>query len=311
MRILNSYEVKEILIQTEWEKGEKTDMETMKSMKEKFELANGTSIPCIGYGTYKTPIPETCEAVLAALKAGYRHMDTAAAYKNESGVGRAVRESGIAREEIFVTSKVWNTERGYDKTRAAFEKTLKELGLEYLDLYLIHWPANYRQFGKEAKRINAETWKALEDLYREGRVKAIGVSNFLPHHIEELMETAEVKPMVDQIEFHPGWAQKGVVRYCHDNGIVVEAWSPLGRREVLEHPVLVRLAEKYGKSAAQICLRWELQHGVLPLPKSANPARMAENTQVFDFVISGEDMAALDELHDIGGKCSLPDEIDF
>lgn len=280
-------------------------------LTDNFTMNNGRVIPCIGYGTYKTSDEEVYNAVLSALKAGYRHIDTAAFYKNEEGIGRAIRDCGIAREELFITSKVWNTDRGYENTKRAFAATMERLGLAYLDLYLIHWPANKKQFGDEAEKINAETWKALEELYAEGKIRAIGLSNFLPHHIDELMKTAKVKPMVDQIEFHPGWAQLEVSEYCRKNDIVVEAWSPLGRKEVLDNEVLRDIGSKYGKSTAQICVRWVLQHGILPLPKTVNAKRMAENADVFDFELTGEEMKAIDELRDLGGQCALPDEVDF
>lgn len=280
-------------------------------LTDNFTMNNGRVIPCIGYGTYKTSDEEVYNAVLSALKAGYRHIDTAAFYKNEEGIGRAIRDCGIAREELFIASKVWNTDRGYENTKRAFAATMERLGLAYLDLYLIHWPANKKQFGDEAEKINAETWKALEELYAEGKIRAIGLSNFLPHHIDELMKTAKVKPMVDQIEFHPGWAQLEVSEYCRKNDIVVEAWSPLGRKEVLDNEVLRDIGSKYGKSTAQICVRWVLQHGILPLPKTVNAKRMAENADVFDFELTDEEMKAIDELRDLGGQCALPDEVDF
>ena len=276
-----------------------------------FVLNNGRTIPCIGYGTYKTTGEEVYDAVLSAVKAGYRHIDTAAYYHNEEGVGRAVRECGVPREELFITSKVWNTDRGYENTKKAFAATMERLGLAYLDLYLIHWPANRKQFGENAEKINAETWKALEELYAEGKVRAIGLSNFLPHHMEELMKTAKVKPMVDQIEFHPDWAQLEVSGYCQKNDIVVEAWSPLGRRGALESGILQEIGAKYGKSAAQVCVRWVLQHGILPLPKTVTPERMTENADVFDFALTAEEMKVIDELKDLGGQCALPDEVDF
>ncbi len=276
-----------------------------------FQLNNGKGIPCIGYGTYKTLNEEVYDAVMAALKAGYRHIDTAAFYQNEEGVGRAIRDSEIAREEIFVTSKVWNTDRGYENTKGAFAESMKRLGLEYLDLFLIHWPANRKQFGDDAKQINAETWRALEELYGDGKIRAIGLSNFLPHHIDELMETAKVKPMVDQIEFHPGWAQLEVSGYCQKNDIVVEAWSPLGRKDALDNEVLKGIGEKYKKSTAQVCVRWILQHGILPLPKTVNLNRMIENADVFDFELTQEDMKVIDGLKNLGGQCALPDEVDF
>lgn len=280
-------------------------------LTDSFIMHNGKTIPCIGYGTYKTYDNEACDAVLLAIKAGYRHIDTAAYYQNEQGIGKAVRKCGIPREELFITSKVWNTDRGYEKTKKAFADSLERLGLEYMDLYLIHWPANRKQFGDDAKRINAETWKALEELYAEGKVKAIGVSNFLPHHIEELMETAKVKPMVNQIEFHPGWAQLEISRYCQQNDIVVEAWSPLCRNEALENETLKSIGKKYKKGTAQVCIRWIMQHGILPLPKTVNAGRMAENADVFDFELTAEEMQLIDGLKNLGGLCSLPDEADF
>ena len=281
----------------------------MKDLTSSFMLNNGLSIPCVGYGTFQTPNDETCAAVLEAIKVGYRHIDTAAFYGNEEGVGEAVRKSGVPREQLFITSKVWNSDRGYEKTKAAFAKTMKNLQMEYLDLLLIHWPANRKQFGDAG--INAETWLAMEELYQEGKIKAIGLSNFLPHHIDELMETAQIKPMVNQIEFHPGWAQTDIVEYCLKNDIVVEAWSPLGRKDALENETLKSIAAKYGKSVAQLCIRWVLQHGVLPLPKSVTPSRILENTKVFDFTIDAADMQAIDALKNIGGQCALPDEVDF
>lgn len=283
----------------------------MKDLTSSFMLNNGLSIPCVGYGTFQTPNDETCAAVLEAIKVGYRHIDTAAFYGNEEGVGEAVRKSGVPREQLFITSKVWNSDRGYEKTKAAFAKTMKNLQMEYLDLLLIHWPANRKQFGDAAKGINAETWRAMEELYQEGKIKAIGLSNFLPHHIDELMETAQIKPMVNQIEFHPGWAQTDIVEYCLKNDIVVEAWSPLGRKDALENETLKSIAAKYGKSVAQLCIRWVLQHDVLPLPKSVTPSRILENTKVFDFTIDAADMQAIDALKNIGGQCALPDEVDF
>ena len=286
-------------------------MKQLSNLNDALLLHNGVSVPCLGYGTYKVPAEDARASTAAAIRTGYRHIDTAAYYRNEAGVGQAVRESGLAREDFFITSKVWNTDRGYEKTRAACEASLKALGMDYLDLYLIHWPANYLQYGTDADALNAETWRALEDLYKEGKVRAIGLSNFLPHHIKALMETAEIKPMVDQIELHPGWLQRGTLRYCRDNGILVEAWSPMGRGAVLESSVMKELAEQYGKSVAQLCVRWVIQHGALPLPKSVHPDRIATNAQVFDFVISHRDMETMDNLVNLGGQCARPDDVLF
>ena len=283
----------------------------MDSINSPVTLANGYQMPCVGYGTYQTPADETRTAVAEAIKLGYRHIDTAAIYGNEAGAGEAIVNSGLDREEFFLTTKLWNTERGYDSTLAAFETSLNTLGLDYVDLYLIHWPANYLQFGDDAKQINAETWRAFEDLYEQGRVKAIGVSNFLPHHLEALAETARIMPMVDQVEFHPGWFQRSIYRYCQDKGIVLQAWSPLGQRAALDNPELVSIGAKHGKTSAQVCLRWALQHGVVPLPKTVTPARMVENADLFDFELSGADMELIDNLSISGGPSARPDEALF
>ncbi|MDY2670692.1 MAG: aldo/keto reductase [Anaerovoracaceae bacterium] len=280
------------------------------SFTESYELNNGVKIPCIGFGTYKTPPEDTRRAVLEAIDAGYRLIDTAAYYRNEAGVGEAVRECGVPREELFITSKVWNTDRGYDKTLAAFDRTMEQLGLDYLDLYLIHWPAGLKAFGERAKDINRDTWRAMEKLYRDGRVRAIGCSNFLPHHIEEIMETEEIKPMVNQIEFHPGWAQLFNSEYCLKNGIAVEAWSPFARGAVLDNETLAGIGRKYGKTSSQVTLRWIMQHGIIPLPKSVHRERMDANLDCFDFMLNEEEMSQIDALENLGGKCAMPDQMD-
>lgn len=273
-------------------------------------LHNGIEIPCIGFGTWQTPDGETAvTAVKTAIEAGYRHIDTAAAYRNEESVGKAVRESGIPRAELFITSKVWNTDRGYESTLQAFEKTLEKLGTDYLDLYLIHWPANSTQF-EDWAHINLETWRAMTDLYKAGRIRAIGVSNFLPKHLEPLMET-EVKPMVNQIEYHPGQMQEETVGYCEKNGILIEAWSPLGTGKMLSNETLMAIAEKYNKSVAHLCIRWCMQNGTLPLPKSVTPSRITDNLEVFDFEISDEDMQTINQMEYFGGSGLNPDTIDF
>ncbi len=264
-------------------------------------LSNGCGIPCVGVGTFLIPNgAPTAAAVKAALDAGYRLIDTGFIYENEAAVGEGIRaalaEGNTAREDLFVTGKVWNTERGYDTTIAAFERTAAALGLEYLDLYLIHWPAIARHY-ENWREINADTWRALTDLYRAGRVRAIGVSNFLPKHIEPLLET-EVAPMVDQIQYHPGMMQTPVVDWCREHGIAVEGWSPLGMGRLLEDPVLAGIAEKHGKTPAQVCIRWCLQTGVVPLPKSQTPERIVSNAQVFDFELDAEDMARIAAMDD-------------
>lgn len=282
----------------------------MIGLSETFILNNSYKIPCVGFGTWQTPDGRmVIESVKSALKIGYRHIDTAAAYGNEKGIGQAIKETELLRNELFITSKIWNTERGYDKTMKAFEKTLANLDIDYLDLYLIHWPASASQF-TDWKKINQETWRAMMELYKTGRVKAIGVSNFLPHHLEGVMES-EFIPMVNQIEFHPGYMQKETVAYCKKNGILVEAWSPLGTGRMLNNQTLIRIAEKYHKTAAQICLRWCLQHDILPLPKSVTPSRIVENSRIFDFEIALEDMVLIDSLSDFGSSGLNPDQIDF
>lgn len=286
--------------------------ENMKSLTDPYILRNGVGIPCIGFGTWDAPDGEIAvDSVKKALKAGYRHIDTAAIYGNEDSVGKAVRESGIPRSEIFVTTKLWNTERGYKKTLAAFEKSMKKLGLDYLDLYLIHWPANAKQFKDKAEELNNETWQAFEDLYKAGNIKAIGVSNFFVHHLEALLKNAEIPPMVNQIEYHPGFKQDETAVFCKANNIIVQAWSPLGRGKVLSDKTIAAIAAKYKKSPAQICIRWILQKGLLPLPKSVTESRIIENGDVFDFVISAEDIKAIDSLPTFGDSGFNPDEVDF
>lgn len=286
-------------------------MQKLTSLTSDLKLSNGVTIPGLGYGTYQTPPEDAYRAVTDALAVGYRHIDTAARYGNESGVGQAVKDSGLKREEVFITSKLWNTERGYDKTMAAFEKTLAELGTDYLDLYLIHWPANEKQFGQEAAALNLDTWRAFEDLYKAGKIKAIGVSNFMPNHLEALLAQAEIKPMVNQIEVHPGWPQTEAIRYCQRNDILVEAWAPLGEAAALSNSVLAKIAAKYDHTPAQVCLRWEIQQGILPLPKSVHKERMAENTKLFDFELTEDEMDIIGALRKLGGQCKVPDQVDF
>ena len=273
-------------------------------------LNNGISMPQQGLGVFQIPDAAECrQSVLSALETGYRLIDTAACYGNERAVGEAVKRSGLPREAVFLTSKVWIQDAGYEKTLASFEKTLDNLGTDYLDLYLIHWPAAANRFD-DWEAINRDTWRAMTELYQAGKIRAIGVSNFRPHHLKALLET-EVPPMVDQIEFHPGCQQGETLAFCRERGILVEAWSPLARGRVLDHPTLTAIAQNHGKTPAQICLRWCLEQGVLPLPKSVTPARMAENGDLFSFALTPEDMAQIAALPPFGGSGHDPDQLDF
>lgn len=272
---------------------------------ENFTLSNGVEIPAVGYGTYLTSEKDD-GTIAAALSAGYRHFDTASFYGTEQALGDALKAAGVPRGELFLTSKLWKDEMGYENSLAAFERSLQKLGTDYLDLYLIHWPRT-DDLSAEWRQLDRDTWCALEELYRAGRVRAIGVSNFLPHHLRSLMETAEVMPMVNQIEFHPGYPQTYNVEFCKACGILPEAWSPLGRTRVLQDERLAGVAAKYGKTVAQLCVRFALQRGVVPLPKSSSPARMAANLDVFDFVISDEDMDRILTLPQFGWSGLHPD----
>lgn len=278
----------------------------MKSLKDTVKLQNGYEIPCLGYGTYKVSGEEAVAVIKTAISAGYRHIDTATFYGNEVEVGQAIQECDVPREDLFITSKVWKTERGYEKTKASFLKTLEDMQLDYLDLYLIHWPASFCQY-ENWEEINLETWRAMTELYQEGKIKAIGVSNFLPHHLTALLKT-EVKPMVNQIEYHPGEMQEETVLFCKENDILIEAWSPLGRGRIFENEILLELSRKYGKSLPQICLRWELQNGIIPLPKTMSEERMKENADVFDFELSLEDMELINSMEKCGGSGLHPDK---
>ena len=271
--------------------------------KGSFELRNGVQMPYLGLGTYQSDNDqEVVNAIKSAIKIGYRHIDTAAVYKNEEGVGKGIRESGIDRSELFLVSKVWNDDQGYDETLKAFDESLARLGVDYLDLYLIHWP-----FSGKYK----ETWKALEYLYAQKKIKAIGVSNFLQHHLEDLVKDCEVVPMVNQMEFHPYLVQQELIDYCNVNGIQYESWSPFMQGKVFELDICDDLAKKYNKSVAQIILRWNLQKGVVAIPKSVHENRIASNADIFDFELTDEDIAFLDGL-EIGERTGPdPDNFNF
>ncbi|HCN11263.1 MAG TPA: aldo/keto reductase [Chryseobacterium sp.] len=269
------------------------------------KLNDGNQIPAIGFGTYKATEEEGIEAVKNALRNGYRLIDGAAKYENEVAVGKAIKESGIPREEIFVTTKVWRENLGYENTKKAFEDSLQKLNLDAVDLYLIHWPANAKNF-ENWQEINAETWRAMEDLQKEGKIKSIGVSNFWVEHVEALMKTAKVKPAINQIEFHPGYWQPQVTEFCQKHGIVVEAWSPLARGKVFDNQALKKIAENHGKSVSQISLRWIVQHGVVPIPKSTTEERILDNISIFDFELNSDEMKTINELPEMGFSGELP-----
>ncbi|MCK7605409.1 aldo/keto reductase [Geobacillus stearothermophilus] len=261
----------------------------MNGLQDCTTLHNGVKMPWVGLGVYKVKEGEEVRsAVRTALEIGYRHVDTAAFYENEEGVGRAIRESGIPREQVFVTTKVWNTDQGYETTLKAFDASLKKLGFDYVDLYLVHWPV---------KGKYKETYKALEKLYKDGYVRAIGVSNFQIHHLQDVLADCEIKPMVNQVEYHPRLTQKELQAFCRENGIQLEAWSPLMRGEILTEPTIVEIGKKYGKTPAQVVLRWDLQHGVVTIPKSVTPARIKENADIFDFSLTDEEMKQIDALN--------------
>ncbi|MCM3630252.1 aldo/keto reductase [Paenibacillus glycanilyticus] len=282
-------------------------MTTAQHLNDKVVLQNGVAMPWFGLGVFKVEDGNVVvNSVKDAIKNGYRSIDTAAIYDNEAGVGQgiseAIAEYGVAREELFITSKVWNADLGYESTLAAFETSLNKLGLDYLDLYLIHWPV-------EGKYKDA--WRALETLYKQGRVKAIGVSNFHVRHLQDLMQDAEIVPMVDQVEYHPMLAQHELRAFTREHNIQLEAWSPLMQGQLLDHPVLSAIAASHGKSVAQVILRWDLQNGVVTIPKSIKESRIIENSNVFDFELSADEMAQIDALNEDKRVGPDPDNFDF
>lgn len=266
-------------------------------------LNNGLVMPQLGYGVFKVPEQEVYEAVREALQAGYRSIDTAMIYENEAGVGRALRDSGIPREDIFLTTKVWNKDQGYDQTLAAFQTSLDKLDVDYVDLYLIHWPM-------PDEDLYMDTWRALEHLYAEGKTKAIGVSNFHIPHLKRILEEGTIVPAVNQIELHPFLSQEAIRSFCREHGIFVEAWSPLMKgRDALTEPVIVDIAARHDKTPAQVILRWHLQHEIIAIPKSVTPSRIRENLDVFDFVLSADEMNHIDQLNRNERTGSNPDDM--
>lgn len=259
-------------------------------MNENFKvLSNGVKMPSIGFGTYKSGNDEeTAKIIKYALKIGYRQIDTASFYGNEVGIGNGIKESGINREDIFLVTKLWNNDHGYDKTIEAFNKSLERLQVDYIDLYLVHWP----------NKLNSETWKAFEYLYKTNKVKSIGVCNFKIGHLEELKKTAQIMPMVNQIEIHPQSSKNDMLSYCEENNIQLVAWSPIMRGRLFSNELMIGLAEKYKKTIAQIILRWHVQRGVIPIPKSSNEERIKENLNIFDFELSNDDIRTIDLLNE-------------
>lgn len=278
----------------------------MKNIYDTYTLSNGVNIPCLAYGTYKAADENGADIITAAVEEGYRYFDTASFYDTEEYVAEAIRRSGLPREDFFIATKLWKEEMGYEETLQACERSLKRLNTDYIDLYLIHWPKPTPDY-KNWKQLNIDTWKAMEKLYKEGKVRAIGVSNFLPHHLDNLLENCEIKPMVDQIEYHPGYTQEATVQYCKRNNILVQAWSPIARGRIFHDITLNELAEKYQVSVAKLALRFCIQNGIIPLPKAASRERMHQNMNLFDFEISEEDMKRINTLPQIGWSGEHPD----
>ena len=271
----------------------------MKSIYDTYTLSNGVKIPCVAYGTYKAKDENGADIISAAVEEGYRYFDTASFYETESYVAEAISRSGLPREDFFIATKLWKEEMGYEESLAACERSLKRLNTDYIDLYLIHWPKPTPDY-EDWKQLDLDTWRALEKLYKEGKVRAIGVSNFLPHHLDNILENCEVKPMVDQIEYHAGYTQEATVQYCKQHGILVQAWSPISRGRIFHDVTLMELAEKYQVSVAKLALRFCIQNGIVPLPKAASRERMRENMNLFDFTISDEDMNRINTIPQVG-----------
>lgn len=272
-----------------------------KSLRERVTLNNRVQMPWVGLGLYKVGPEEAERVVQQALELGYHHFDTAAAYDNEEGVGRGIRNSGVPREDVFITTKVANDRQGYGSTLEAFEESLERLGTDYIDLYLIHWPVPEKY---------VDTWRALERLHDEGKIKAIGVSNFEIHHLRDVMDAGSVTPAVNQIEFHPYLTQDALLSFCKNEGIRPVAWSPLGRGKLLEEPVIQKIAERHGKNAAQVILRWDIEKGVATIPKTVRKERMRANADLFDFDLSQDEVAQIDALNRNERLGPHPDQID-
>jgi len=286
-------------------------MTKITKLTDTYALNNGTKIPVVGFGTWQTPDGQVAyDSVLAALKAGYRHIDTAAAYGNEDSVGKAIADSGVDRKDLFVTTKLWNADHGYEAAKQALATSLDKLGLDYVDLYLIHWP-NPAAMRDNWQQLNADTWRAMEEAYADRKARAIGVSNFRPKHLDALLETAKVVPAVNQIFLNPSDMEPEVVAYNEAHGILSEAYSPLGTGKIFGITELQTMAEKYDKSVAQVVLRWSLQHGFLPLSKSVHADRIQQNTEIFDFELSEDDMATVDGLRGVAGLANDPDTVNF
>lgn len=271
-------------------------------------LNNGNQMPVLAYGTWKIENgAATTEAVKKAIEAGYRHIDTAAAYGNDFAAGKAVKQCGIPREELFITNKLWNAYRGYEEAITACKRTLKMMKLEYLDAYLIHWPASPAEYEDWEER-NLETWRAMEQLLKEGLVRNIGVSNFYPAHLQSILENAAVCPAMNQFEMHPGKKQEEVICFCLENGIQPMAWSPMGHGTLLQNETIQKIAQEAGKTPAQVCLKYVLEKGLALVSRSVNPERMKENRELFDFSLSPDQMAEIDRLEGIGDSGLHPDD---
>ena len=280
--------------------------ELMESIYDCFKLNNDMKIPCVGFGTYKAAEGNNVEVLKTAIEAGYRYFDTASFYQTEDFLGQAIRESNLPREDFFLVSKMWKDEMGYQQTKDALEKSLKRLGTDYLDIYLIHWPRPSADC-ENWKELDLETWRAMEELQKEGKIRGLGLSNFLPHHIKNILENGTVKPVVNQLELHPGYMQQAAVQYCKEHGIQMQAWSPIGRRRILEDGLILELAGKYQVSPAQLCLRFLLQNDIISLPKSSSMERMKQNMDLFHFEISEEDVSRLATMPQAGWSGEHPD----